>query len=150
LCVGRINQKVPHLHQHGRCPRKYIDDHVVYYVHKCLWLIHSKGWFGGQSTLHPKQPPHTPRRFCAPHPRGDWFDGDYGLAVRWSSGFELGAALDIKGVNLHADFNGTAQTGYDSNALMYFKFPDHSGFLCGTNGPEATAAILVQRANKAP
>jgi hypothetical protein len=76
-----------------------------------------------------------------PRTAGDW---------RWSAGFELGAALDIKGVNLHASFNGAAQTGYDSNALMYFKFPRHGGFLCGADGSEATAAILVQRANRAP
>jgi hypothetical protein len=131
-----------------RSPRKYVDDHVVYYVHKCLWLVHSRGWFGGATMLHPKRAPRTPGGYCAKHAPGTSFHGDFGNAIRWSAGFELAAALHIKGVTLRLGFNGTAQTGYDSNARMKFKFPDHSGFLCGTNGSEATAAVLVQRANK--
>jgi hypothetical protein len=145
VCYGLPDQKVPHLHQHGQCPKKY----GVSYVHKCLWLIHSRGWFGGATTLHPRRAPHTPGRYCAEHGKGTYFEGDYGTALQWSHGFELGAALDIKGVDLKARFNGSAQTGYDTNAVMHFKF-HHKGYLCGTNGSEASAAILVQRADKAP
>ena len=97
--------------------------------------------------MYPRLAPRTPTGYCAPHEKNSFFDGDYGTAIRWSGGFDLGAALHIKGVNLKASFNGSAQTGYDANALMYFQFR-HAGYLCGTNGSEATAAILVQRANK--
>jgi hypothetical protein len=99
--------------------------------------------------LHPKRAPRTPRKYCAPHGPETSFHGDFGDAIRWSRGFEVGAALDIKGVNLHADFNGSAQTGYDANAFMKFQFRP-SGYLCGTNGSEATAAVLVQRSDRAP
>jgi hypothetical protein len=51
-------------------------------------------------------------------------------------------------MNLKARFNSSAQTGYDTNAVMDYHFPSHAGLLCGTNGPSATAAILVQRGNK--
>jgi|HubBroStandDraft_1064217.scaffolds.fasta_scaffold40284_1 hypothetical protein len=40
-----------------------------------------------------------------------------------------------------------AQTGYDANAVMYYHFGD-SGYLCGTNGSDDGAAILVQRGNE--
>jgi hypothetical protein len=102
-------------------------------------MIHSTGWFGGQGTLHPKKAPRTPRKFCAPHVPNGHFDGDLGSAVKWSHGFALGAALGIKGASLKAGFNGSAHTGYDVNARMYFQFHQH-GYLCGTNGSEATAS----------
>jgi len=143
MCIGLAGTNVHRKHQHGKCPKKV--GHAP--VHKCLWMIHSRGWFGGQSTLHPKKAPRTPGVNCAPHDPGDKFDGDHGSAIKWSHGFELGAALDIKGVNLKASFNGSAHTGYDTNAVMSFRF-HRKGFLCGTNASEATAAILVQRANK--
>jgi hypothetical protein len=143
VCYGLPHQRVPHLRQHGQCPKK----HGVSFVHKCLWMIHSRGWFGGQSTLHPKKAPRTPGRFCAFHGAGDHVDGDHGSAVQWSHGFELGAALDIKGASLKASFNGSAHTGYDANAVMSFRFR-HKGYLCGTNASEATAAVIVQRASK--
>jgi hypothetical protein len=50
-------------------------------------------------------------------------------------------------VNLKASFNGSAQTGYDANAVMYFQF-GHAGVLCGTNKAPSKAAILVQRGSK--
>lgn len=66
-----------------------------------------------------------------------------------SADFELGAALGVKGVNVKASFNGTAQTGYDANAFMQFTFGrHHGGYLCGNNGTGSTAAMLVQRNNK--
>lgn len=46
----------------------------------------------------PRRTPRTPAGHCAPHEKGSHYDGDYGTAVRWSSGFGLGAALGIKGV----------------------------------------------------
>jgi hypothetical protein len=42
-------------HQHGKCPRKFTDHGVVFYVHKCFWMVRSTGWFGGTSTLNPRQ-----------------------------------------------------------------------------------------------
>ena len=91
--------------------------------------------------------PNTPRGYCGFQQANSNFSGDFGNAVQWSRGFELGAALHIKGVNLKAEFNGSAHTGYDTNAVMYYKF-HQKGYLCGTNkrGP-AHARMLVARAN---
>jgi len=99
------------------------------------------------TTVQPRHAPRTPGGNCAQQQKGSHFDGDFGTAVQWSSGFELGAALGIKGVNLKASFSGSAQTGYDANAVMYFQF-GHAGWICGTNASPATAAILVARGNK--
>ena len=139
-CDGIPNTPVPRKKQHGACPKKDPED----YVHMCLWRVSSTTWFGGSHQVHPSYIPPTPARFCAPHDAGDNFNNDYGSAVEWTSGFTIGAAIDIKGVNLKADFGSTAHTGYDSDALMYFHFAHH-GRLCGTNGSEASAAILVAR-----
>jgi hypothetical protein len=144
VCYGNTGITVPRVKQHGKCPRTYLEA----YVHKCLWMIQSTGWFGGASTVHPGQAPRTPSRYCAPYEKGSHFDGDFGTAVQWSSGFELGASLGVKGVDLKASFNGSAQTGYDADAVMDYHF-GHAGYICGTNKPPAKAAILVQRGNKA-
>jgi hypothetical protein len=86
----------------------------------------------GQPRWRPGRP-RTPARFCAQHEPGSHFDGDFGTAVRWSSGFELGVALGVKGVHLKASFNGSARTGYDANAVMDFHF-HHKGFLWALTG----------------
>lgn len=75
------------------------------------------------------------------------FNNDLGNAVEWPNGFTIGAAIDIKGVNLKADYGSTAHTGYDTDAVMYFQFA-HATWLCGTNGSEAKAAILESRARR--
>jgi hypothetical protein len=116
--------------------------HDETYVHMCLWTIRSTGRYGGGIMVHPKQVPRSGN--CARYDRGVGFSGDSGSAVTWSSGFELGASLGIKGVDLKATFSGSARTGYDQNARMSFKF-GRTGYMCGTNGPISTAAILVQR-----
>jgi len=148
MCFGpQGDSNIPHEKQHGKCPRTFTNDlHMVFYVHKCFWLVHSTGWFGGTSHVVPRRAPGTPAINCAPHEANSHYDDDLGVAVQWSGGFELGASLGIKGVNLKATFNGTAQTGYDTNARMNFHFR-HMGYLCGTNGSEASAAILVERGN---
>src|ERR1700722_212053 len=143
ICYGHTGVKVPREHQHGRCPSTYERS----YVHKCIWMIKSVGWFGGQQIQHPKAVPSTPSGNCAIHPKGATFGGDDGKAVTWTSGWDLGAALGIKGANLKASFNGSAQTGYDTGAHMAYYFAQ-KGYLCGTNAPESTAAIIVQRGNK--
>lgn len=142
LCIGLPDQQVPHQKQHGQCPRKWNRS----YVHKCLWLIHSRGWFGAASALHPRNAPNTPRGYCGYQQAGSHFSGDFGSAVQWSKGFELGAALHVKGVNLKAEFNSSAHTGYDANAVMYYKF-HQKGYLCGTNRGPANARMLVARAS---
>jgi hypothetical protein len=139
-CYGLPYQKVPRVKQHGACPTKY----YVSYVHKCIWMVESTGWFGGANTQHPAKAPSTPAGNCAPYEKGSHYDGDFGKAQEWSSGFSIGAAVGIKGVNLKADFSSSTQTGYDTNAVMYYHFAK-AGYLCGTNGGPATAAILVQR-----
>lgn len=151
ICYGPANDSnIPYQHQKGQCPHSFKGGFgVTFYVHKCFWLIKSTGWAGGQSKLHPARAPRTSARFCLHHDPKDSFGGDFGTAIQWSAGFELGAALGVKGVNLKASFNGSAQTGYDTDAFMQFTFgPRFGGYLCGTNGTEATAALLVQRNNK--
>lgn len=143
------NDHVPYQHQHGQCPRSIPGPFgEVLYVHKCFWVIKSTGWAGGANLKSPTSPtPRTPANNCSPQPATSHFAGDFGAAVQWSSGFDLGAALGVKGTNLKASFNGSAQTGYDVNAVMDFRFPNHAGWLCGTNGQIATASILVARGN---
>jgi hypothetical protein len=51
-CYGPPFVHVPVAHQHSPCPHKYQDS----YVHKCLWLTHSTGWFGGTNTVYPGVP----------------------------------------------------------------------------------------------
>ena len=95
----------------------------------------------------PKHSPSTPAQFCASHEADSNFGGDFGKAVEWSGGFEVGVADGLKGVSGKVTFSSSAQTGYDSNDHLAFHF-DRKGYLCGTNGSEASAAILVQRSNK--
>jgi hypothetical protein len=148
ICYGPANDSnIPFQKQHGQCPRKFTSHTFVFYVHKCIWMVHSTGWFGGATIVSPKQAPATPGRFCAPQAKGSIFNTSTGVAIQWSSGWELGAALGLKGANLKASFNGTAQTGYDANALVHFKF-HHAGFICGTNKAPSHAAILVMRGTK--
>ena len=144
-CYGLPNQTgVPRVKQHSPCPKKYGESEV----HMCLWMVESTGWFGGTSTLHPSKAPATPGANCAPMQKGSSYAGDFGKAVQWSSGFNIGAAVGYKGVNLKASFGTTAQTGYDRNAVMNYKFKK-AGWLCGTNAGPASAAILVARDNRA-
>lgn len=135
---------ITHLKQHGYCPLKFYGVGGPYKVHKCFWAVASRGWFGGTSTKFPKHAPPTSPLNCAPHEPNSHYNDDLGTAVDWSSGFKLGASADIKNATLKAKFNGSAQTGYDVNAKMYFHFGRYGGELCGTNGSEATAAILVE------
>jgi hypothetical protein len=145
MCYAPLGAShIPHEKQHGECPRTYKDTFGnVYQVHKCFWAVGSTGWFGGTSHVVPRRAPRTPAKYCAPHEANSKFDDDLGTAVQWSGGFEMGVSFGIKGVNLKASFNGSAQTGYDANARMNFNFGRYGGNLCGTNASEATAAILV-------
>lgn len=142
FCVGVAGTNVHRVKQKN-CPKHTPGGSPV---HMCLWMIHSRGWFGGASTQHPKTAPRTPRADCAPQGANSSFHGDFGSAIKWSHGFELGATLGIKGIDGKASFNTTAHTGYDTNAVMNFNF-QHKGHLCGTNRGPAHAAILVARSN---
>ncbi len=143
------NTPVPRKQQHGYCPKVIIEPKTGYkvYVHMCLWLVKSTGWFGGATTTYPKSAWATPAQYCAPQERGTHFDADYGAAVSWAHGYQLGTALNIKGLNLTASFGSTAQTGYDANALLDYGFAQ-KGYLCGLNAPISSASVLVARANK--
>jgi hypothetical protein len=146
------NTKTPRARQHPAkaCPAKWLPPGEVnvpgnyHYVHKCFWLVASPGWFGGATLRHPKQIPAAPAGNCAPQTGGSNFHFDTGKAVNWSSGFTIGAAIGIKGVNLKADFGTNAQTGYDANAKMAFQF-HKTGRMCGTNTGPYAAAILVAK-----
>jgi hypothetical protein len=139
-------------HPAKACPVKWWPPGVAHtqtevrYIHKCYWQVQSVGWFGGATQEHPagNKTPKAPHAICGPVSAGGIWHSDYGSAVQWSTGFSIGAAIDIKGVNLKADFSSTAHTGYDANALMDFHYKQR-GLICGTNGAPADAAILVAR-----
>jgi len=89
--------------------------------------------------LYPKTAPDTPSYDCNYYLKGGVFKADYGSAVTWSQGFDLSA----DGIG----FNAETETGYDADGRMDFTF-GHGGWLCGTNGNDATAAQLVARGKK--
>jgi hypothetical protein len=146
LCYGPSNDsRIPRQKQHGKCPRKFTNlQNVTFYVHKCIWMIKSTGWFGGASSVHPRAIPHSPARFCAPQEANTTFETSKERSIQWSGGFELGASLGVKGADLNASFSSSAQTGYDANAVMQFHFK-HSGFACGTDKVAPMSAIVVMR-----
>jgi hypothetical protein len=136
-----------HQKQHGKCPRTFTDQQGrTEYVHKCLWLVRSVGWFGSGDIQHPKSIPHTPRKFCGPEPKGQVIKTSNESAIQWTSGWNLGASLGIKGANLKGSFNSSSQTGYDDNAQMVFTFKG-AGVMCGTNRDPSRSALLVMRGN---
>jgi hypothetical protein len=144
-CYGFLGQHVPHQKQHGKCPRTFKNQHGVKLpVHKCVWLLRSTGWFGAGNIVHPKPIPHTPRKYCGEEPKGQIVMTSREKAVQWSSGWDLGTDLGIKGANLTASFNGSSQTGYDNNAQMVFTFKQ-AGVMCGTDHDPSRAALLVMR-----
>jgi hypothetical protein len=143
LCVGLPGEKVGHDHQRGQCPRRWHRD----FVRKCIWEIQPSTHFASGSIVTGTPAPKTPAKYCGSFTAIKSWNRDRGTAVRWSAGFELGAALKIKGVDLKASFNSSAQTGYDRNAFMQFNLnPKRRVFICGTNRNADFAAQLVERA----
>jgi len=124
-----------------------VDHGYVRYVHMCFWMVHSTGWFAGATIEHPSQAPSTPSDNCGEQEKGTHFDTSHGTAIEWSKGWDLGAALGLKGANLKYSFDTSTQTGYDKNALLHFQF-QHTGYICGTNNVPSKAAQLVMRGNK--
>ena len=148
LCIGGVDEMVPHERQKGQCPRKFNRDT---FVHKCIWEIQPGLQFEATSEVLGSPAPSTPAKFCGPFSPGSTFSRDRSTAIRWSNGFELGGSLDIKAVNPKASFNSTAQTGYDNNDFMVFKTPrkpNHENFICGANRSAGFAAQVVLRARK--
>jgi hypothetical protein len=141
-CYDFTGKKVRHLKQHGQCPREYKNKDGVFYVHKCLWLVRSTGWNSGATWSHPKVIPDA--RYCAKQFAGTVFNTSNATAIEWAHGWNIGASVDIKGVNLKGSYSTTAQTGYDRNAVMHFAF-HHLGWMCGTNHEPPKAAQLVMR-----
>jgi hypothetical protein len=145
LCVGLPGETVGHRRQHGQCPRKWHRD----FVRKCIWEIQSSTHFASGSEVTGTPAPKTPAKFCGSFTGIKGYGLDRGTAVRWSRGFELGAALKIKGVDLKASFSDSAQTGYDSNDFMQFNLNNKHVWLCGTNRNPDFAAQIVERARRA-
>jgi hypothetical protein len=146
-CVGLVkDRKTVFQEQKNYCPRTITEPKTGYKVdvHKCFWEVRSTGWFTGTNLLYPKYAPATPGGNCSQWVAGSSFDTDFGTAENWSSGFDLGATVGIKGANLRASFGSSAQTGYDANAYMDFTF-HKNGWMCGTNASPGTAALLVLR-----
>lgn len=148
LCVFSPGVSVPRKKQHGKCPRTHQENGNTVEVYKCLWLVKSTGWFGPVGTVtHPRKVPHTPGSFCGRVEAGITAHTNKEKAIQWSSGFEIGGSTGIKGVTLNASYGSTAQTGYDTNAEVFFHFK-RDGWLCGTNRKPADAAILVIRGHR--
>ncbi len=148
ICYAEYPEYVKQKKQNGKCPRTTLDhDNRMVWVYKCLWLIRSTGWFGGGNWVHPKNAPSTPAKYCAKERAGLNFTTANEKAVNWSNGWNLGGTLGVKGVNLKASFNASAQTGYDSNAKMIFNFV-HTGWICGTDHDPGKATQLVMRGTR--
>ncbi len=147
VCYG-FGKHVPHEKQSGKCPHTFTNsDGTVFRVRKCLWMVKSTGWFGGATVVRPKPIPNTPGKFCAEQQAGTTFKTSKEKAVQWSSGYEIGASTGIKGVKAKVSFSSSAQTGYDSNALMKFHF-GRTGFACGTDKDPSRAPIVVVRGSR--
>lgn len=149
-CHGAPNDSsVPQQKQKSFCPRKFVPIHgLVYYVHKCLWMVHSTGWFGFSSNVvHPSSSPHTPGRFCGPELKNSTGKTHHQQAIQWTHGFDIGLSNKIKGVTSKITFSSSAQTGYDTDDQMLFTFRK-AGWICGTNKIPAHAAQLVMRGNR--
>ena len=143
LCYEASGQTVPHNKQRGKCPRIYKNKSGgVFHVHKCVWMIKSTGWYPSATVVHPADIPST--RYCGIQGAGTAFHTTDETAIQWSHGWDLGAALDLKGVNLKASYGTTAQTGYDQNAEIKFMF-HRAGQVCGTNHVPDKAAMVVMR-----
>lgn len=133
LCYAEYPEYVKQKKQKGKCPRTTHDqDNRIVYLYKCIWMLRSTGWFGGGTWVHPQHAPSTPPKFCAKEMAGLKFSTANETAINWSSGWDLGGTLGVKGVNLKVSYNASAQTGYDSNDQMEFHFV-HTGWICGTN-----------------
>jgi len=145
-CYGFVSEKVPHIKQHGYCPRKFKNQEGVKEpVYKCLWMVKSTGWDAGAQAPHPKHAPSTPGKFCSGiFMAGSTFYTSDEKAYQWSSGFNIGASSGVKGVTLNASFSSSAQTGYDDNAQLQYHFK-HAGYACGTNKDAPKAAIVVMQ-----
>jgi hypothetical protein len=135
-----------HLTKQKGCPKHiHTGGHRVPVI-KCYWQVQSAGWFGGDGIARPKNAPATPKHWCAPYLRTTTYSRDRGIAIQWSDGYQLGFDNHLFNT-VNAYFNTKAQTGYDNNAYMSFYF-GRDGYLCGTNGNDSKAALLVQRGNK--
>src|SRR5258708_6129705 len=111
---------------------------------RCLWMIRSTGWFGAATWTNPKHAPPPPGDYCGYQRAGTKFDTGHEAAIQWSTGWNLGASLGVKGVKVKISFSASSQTGYDSNALMHFKF-HRTGWICGTDHVPSKAGLLVVR-----
>lgn len=89
---------------------------------KKIFTVHVIGWAGGDSVLHPKQPPRTPKANCVQELAGSRWITNSTAAVEWSKGLTIPVIA----------FEGSAQTGYDTSAQVSFKY-QVTGSLCGTH-----------------
>jgi hypothetical protein len=145
-CYGYLGEhNVHHQKQKGQCPRTFTNQHGVKLpVHKCLWQVKSTGWDAGATIVNPKTIPFAAGKYCTPQGRGSTFSTSNETAVQWSSGYDIGATTGIKGINLKASYSDSAQTGYDTNAVMQFHF-QNKGVACGVGKDASNAGIVVMR-----
>jgi len=96
--------------------------------------VRSDGYFGGAKDSNPGKRPRYQE--CAQEPGGQKVTTHNETAVTWSLGFHI----DV------VDFDGSAQTGYDSSAQLVYKFGNQGGYECGTNNeaPASAPQLLVR------
>lgn len=96
--------------------------------------VRSNGYYGGARDSNPGKRPRYQE--CGPEPGGQKVTTHREKAVNWSFGFHIDAV----------DFDGSAQTGYDSSAQLVYKFGNKGGYECGTNHEApASAPQLIAR-----
>jgi hypothetical protein len=98
------------------------------------YRVRSDGYFGGAKDSNPGKRPRYQE--CAQEPGGQKVTTHNETAVTWSLGFHI----DV------VDFDGSAQTGYDSSAQLVYKFGNQGGYECGTNNeaPASAPQLLVR------
>ncbi len=102
---------------------------------------HVNGYAGGARVMTPSFVPNTPQRFCVFQMAGSSPQSNNSAAVTWTRKLALQAVEDDAGLG----FDASAETGYDSSALLTYKVSVGRN-LCGWKGdPGGSPKQLVIR-----
>lgn len=99
----------------------------------CLFTAAATGWVGDANVAGAKVFKH-PGWTCGYYKKGSGYGESRTKAVTW------GAGLSVPSIG----FSASAQTGYTKVASISFKFPDYSGYACGSNDvvPKAKQVLI--------
>jgi hypothetical protein len=101
---------------------RYGRDHYVCATRKgfsSFYVDSAYEWAGGVIYGRAGAAPKASHGNCVPQPKGSKFTLNATTAFQFSAGFSV------------PGFNGSAQTGYDTETSIEFKFPYASAYLCG-------------------